>query len=259
MVEAVNNIIINADDFGQTESCTLAIAKAFNENLISSTTACANGEYVEQAYKLACDNNFTDKIGIHINLTEGKPLTDGIKNDAFFCENGEFHGRINRLKKPTKMQLFELKEEITAQVERLKEIGFNITHADSHHHIHTCLFFENTIKEVLFSYGINKIRLHRNLGDIKFYKKIIKRLYNNKLHKQGFITTDKMGSMEDIKKYPEAASRGVCEIMVHPDFDKEGALIDRVCWDEEGYPFGEKLSGIKDYIKGQNLVSYKEL
>lgn len=259
MVETVNRIIINADDFGLTESCSKAIAQAFSENLISSTTACANGDYIEQAYTIARENVFLDKVGIHINLTEGKPLTDGIKNDAFFCENGAFHGHINRLKKPTKEQLAEIKEEITAQIERLKSIGFNLTHADSHHHIHTCVFFEDTIKDVLFAYGINKIRLHRNFGDIKFYKKLIKRLYNNKLHKQGFITTDKMGSKEDLEKYSDTTSKGVCEIMVHPNFDKNGRLIDREGWDEEGYPFGKELSEIKKYIKGLNPVSYKEL
>ena len=259
MLETINKIIINADDFGLTESCSRATIQAFKENLISSTTACANGEYIEKAYKLACDNRLIDNIGIHINLTEGHPLTENIKNDSFFCQNGKFHGHINRLKRPTKKRLSELKDEITSQVERLKDIGFNLTHADSHHHIHTCVFFENTIKDVLFHYGIKKIRLHRNFGDIKFYKKIVKCLYNNKLHKQGFITTDKMGAVEDLMKYPDIVGKYVCEIMVHPDFDKNGHLIDRIGWDEEGYPFGKELSDIREYIKGLNLVSYKEL
>ena len=82
----MGKIIINADDFGLAESSSKAIAKAFSENLISSTTACANGDYIEQAYNIARDNGFLDKIGIHINLTEGKPLTDGIKTDAFFVK-----------------------------------------------------------------------------------------------------------------------------------------------------------------------------
>lgn len=255
----MNKLIINADDFGLTESCSKAIVQAFKENLISSTTACANGEYIEKAYHLARECGFADKIGIHINITEGVPLTDGIKTDAFFCENGEFHGHINRLRKPTKAQLAELKEEVSAQIKRLKHIGFNITHADSHHHIHTCVFLEKTIKDVLFEYGINKIRLHRNFGDIRFYKKFVKRLYNNKLHRQGFITTDKMGSLYDLEKYPEILRKGVCEIMVHPDFDKNGKIIDREGWDGEGYPVGKELKEIKKYIENCKLISYGEL
>ncbi len=255
----MNKIIINADDFGLTESCSKAIAQAFKENLISSTTACANGTYIEQAYALACEYGFADRIGIHLNLTEGKPLTDEIKSDAFFCENGEFHGHINRLKRLNKAQVSELKKEITAQIVKLKDLGFNLTHADSHHHIHTGVFLENAVKDVLFQYGIKKIRLHRNFGDIKFYKKIVKRLYNNKLHKQGFITTDKMGSLYDLEKYPAAVQKSLCEIMVHPDFDKTGRLIDRTGWDEDGYPVGRELREIKKYTEEIKLISYGEL
>ena len=85
---------------------------------------------------------------------------------------------------------------------------------------------------------------------IKFYKKIVKHLYNRKLRKQGFITTDKMGSLEDLKIYQDTAKKHLCEIMVHPDFEKSGCLIDRVNRDESGYPIGKNLSDIKNYING---------
>lgn len=93
-----DKFIINADDYGLTESCSKAIAEAFEKGLISSTTACANGEYIEEAFALAKEKGFLDKIGIHINLTEGKPLTEKIVNDSFFCNNGKFHGKFSRLK-----------------------------------------------------------------------------------------------------------------------------------------------------------------
>ena len=254
----MNKIIVNADDFGLTESCSNAIVEAFKENLISSTTAIANGKYIEQAYQLARDNDFSDKIGIHINLTEGVPLTERIKKDSFFCENGMFHDRINRLQKPDKNQIENLKNEVTAQIERLLNLGFTLTHADSHHHIHTDIFFEDTIKDVLFSYGIKKIRIHRNFGKIKFYKRVGKSLYNIKLHRQGFITTEKMGSFEDLQNSPKTVSDNLCEIMVHPDFDKLGRLIDRTDYKND-MPIGQDLSDIRKYTNGINLMSYKEL
>ena len=254
-----NRIIVNADDFGLTESCSKAIAEAFKQNLISSTTACANGEYIERAFMLAEEYGFSDKVCIHLNLTEGTPITGAIKQDVFFCQDGVFHDKINRLKKPTKSQLANIETELTAQIERLKRIGFNITHADSHHHIHTDVFFENTIKNVLFAYGIKKIRLHRNFGDIKIYKKVVKSLYNRKLHQQGFTTCDKMGSLEDLTKYPETVKGWLCEIMVHPDFDKDGKIIDRIGWDEDGYPIGQDLHEICRYTSGLKPISYREL
>ena len=250
--------IINADDFGLTESCTRAIAEAFHRGLISSTTACANGEAIEAAYQIAAENGFLDCVGIHINLTEGTPLTEGMKTDPFFCENGIFHGRINRLKKPSKQTLAHLEAEVAAQIERLKAIGFPISHADSHHHIHTGLYLIGTIETVLKRYGIEKIRIHRNLGSIRFYKKIVKNRFNKSLQKRGFITTQKMGSFADLQAMPEIAKAYLTEIMVHPDFDRNGVLIDRI--DKlDGDPVGKPLDELKPYLQNETLISYGDL
>ena len=253
-----NKIVINADDFGLTESCSKAIAAAFEKKLISSTTAMANGKYIKEAYAIAEENGFLDKVGIHIVLTEGAPLTGGIKNDPFFCENGVFHGKINRLKKPNKEQIIHLKEEVSAQIKKLRSLGFPLTHADSHHHIHTDIFFIKEIEEVLKENGIDKIRLHRNFGKIKFYKKIVKDIFNKSLKKSGFISTEKMGSAEDLYYSPETADKFLCEIMVHPDFFGSGVLIDRKTWDGD-VPTGEPLDSLKKVIGGKRLISYGEL
>ena len=254
----MQRLIINADDFGLTESCSMAISEAFAKNLISSTTACANGEYIENAYKIALENGFSNSIGIHINLTEGTPLTNGIKTDDFFCNDGVFHGKINRLKKPTERQIINLKKEVAAQVKKMLEIGFSISHADSHHHIHTDLFFIDAIEEVLNKFGINRIRLHRNFGKIPFYKMVVKNSYNRKLRKYGFITTDKMGSAEDAENCPSVLDKYLCEIMVHPDYDKDGNLIDRIKT-EDGVNLGPELKNFNFNSKNYRLISYREL
>ena len=251
-------IIVNADDFGLSESSAKAIAEAFDKNFISSTTALANGDYIEKAFLLAKEGGFLDKIGVHLNLTEGAPLTKRIAGDPFFCIGGVFHGKIDRLKKPTDVQLSEIEEELSAQIERLLDIGFTLTHADSHHHIHTDLFFIGAFEEVLRKYGIGKIRLHRNFGKINVAKRIVKSAYNAKLRRDGFLTVEKMGSLEDLALFPSVAKDCFCEIMVHPDYDATGVLIDRTEF-VSGVPAGLPLSDICPLIGGAKLVSYGEL
>lgn len=53
MKQKTCRIIINADDFGQTESCTKAIYEAFESGLITDTTMVANGDAMELAFALA--------------------------------------------------------------------------------------------------------------------------------------------------------------------------------------------------------------
>ena len=70
-------LIINADDFGLSKSITDGIIEWILNGYITSTTIMANMRYAEYAVKEAIKNNI-DCVGLHINLTVGKPL---IKND----------------------------------------------------------------------------------------------------------------------------------------------------------------------------------
>ena len=245
--------IINADDCGLSESVNLAIKDAFDKRLISSTTMLANGERFNNAVVLAKENGFGTKIGIHFNLTKGEPLTKGIKKCSAFCENGIFHHRNNRLKPLTQAEKQAVYEELSAQVEKIRAAGFGIDHADSHHHIHTAVFVAPIVFTVCKEFGINKIRLHRNMGNICFCKKAVKNIYNETLRKKGFKTTDYFGGLGDIRNtVPENI-----EIMVHPDYDKNGVLIDRRGM-KDGKPCGVPLYSVADKF-GIHPVSYGDL
>ena len=81
-------VIINADDFGQTESCTRAIYEAFQKGLITDTTMVANGEAMKLAFARAPE--MRGHIGAHLNLTEGPALTPAMRKNAKFVSNGRF-------------------------------------------------------------------------------------------------------------------------------------------------------------------------
>lgn len=238
--------IINADDFGLSDSVNRAIAEAFGGGIISNTTMLANGKAFDEAVKLAGECGFAGKVGIHFNLTEGEPLTDGIKNYPAFCDNGVFHGSINRLKPLTAAEKDAVYREFVAQAKKIKAAGFDIDHADSHHHIHTAIFIAPAVFRVCREFGIEKIRIHRNVGNIPSYKKIVKNIYNKNLRKKGFKTTDYFCSLDDIK---DAGLPESLEIMVHPDYNKNGVLIDRHNF-TNGVPTGAPLPSLEN---GRNI------
>ena len=235
------SIIINADDFGLNEHCSKAISQAFKEAKITDTTMMATGEYFNEAVDIAKEQGFIDKIGIHLNLTEGKPLTEDIKRFPEFVTDGRFNKQYNRTKLLRKDEKSAIYKELTAQVEKIQSAGISITHADSHHHIHSAIFIAPIAARVCKEHGITKMRLHRNIGGISEFKMFIKKKYNNWLHKQGFKTTEYFGSLLDIENSEIPDN---CEIMVHPDFDKDGVLIDRHGM-EDGFPIGTKLPDLR--------------
>ena len=247
-------LIINADDFGLNQRCTDAICEAFEKGLITDTTLLANGEAFDHAADKIKSEQLGNRTGIHFNITEGRPLTEDIKKYPAFTDNGCFHGKINRLKPLSKGEKRAVYEEFTAQAQRIEDRGIHISHADSHHHIHTAVFIAPIVVKVCREHGLNKIRIHRNIGSVSAFKAFVKARYNKWLSTCGFVTTDFFGSMEDVQN---AGPKDRLEIMVHPDYDRNGVLIDRT--DEaDGLAIGEELAPPcpADEI---TLISYEDL
>jgi len=234
-------ITVNGDDFGLNERNSAAIVEAFEKELITDTTMLANFTCFDHAVELAEQKGFTDKIGIHFNITEGAPLTEDIKRCPRFVTNGRFNKRYNRTAPLTKAEKAAIYKELSAQAEKIKNAGIPMNHADSHHHIHTAVFIAPISVKVCREYGIGKIRIHRNVGHIPFYKQIVKDSYNKWLVKQGFVTTKHFAYIMDIR---DAELPDDTEIMVHPDYNKNGILIDRRGM-RDGMPTGYELPDLK--------------
>lgn len=126
-------LIINADDFGLSKSITDGIVDGILGGYITSTTIMANMDYAEYAIKQAIKNNISC-IGLHINLTVGKPI---IKNNNLTDNNGVF--LYNKMQiENEKLTYEDVYNEINAQIEKIKEYGkdkIKIDHLDFHHHL----------------------------------------------------------------------------------------------------------------------------
>lgn len=169
----MNRVIINADDFGINDNVTRNTEELINKGLISSTTIMANGHCLEEVASFAKQHPEIS-YGIHFCLDEFDSLTkssvlfdygltdkDGVfvKGGVFVCERYD-----ERLKKA-------VYDELCAQVERLLALGIPISHADSHHLVHTRVSkLQNTFISVFKKYGIEKVRI----GEIYSLRKMIK-------------------------------------------------------------------------------------
>ena len=89
----MNNLIINADDLGLSESVNDAIIYCLKNEYIDRATLMVNMPGTQDAINKIISNSLQDKIGLHINLTEGRPLTTKIINTEF-CEDGLMTGKI---------------------------------------------------------------------------------------------------------------------------------------------------------------------
>ena len=103
-------IILHADDLGMSEAVNDAIVEALGRGWVTSASVMANGPAFEHAARALRALGEVD-LGVHLNWTEGAPLTELVGVDALYRE-----GR--------------------AQIQRALGAGLRLSHLDSHQHLH---------------------------------------------------------------------------------------------------------------------------
>ena len=218
-------IIVNADDFGMSAETNRAIVEAFENSVISSTTLMANMPGFEEACELAHRHRLLGKIGLHLNLTAGYPLSAPIRRCPRFCDNvGMFRAR-QTLFRLSKEERLAVETEIASQIRACLDCGLSPTHLDSHHHVHTEWAIGAAAITIARRFKIKAIRLARNCGPgIDLVHRFYKIAYNSRLRMYGLAKTRYFGAAEDVREILATAS-GDVEVMVHlPSHDHGGAL-----------------------------------
>ena len=213
--DKTRKIIVNADDFGMSAEANRAIVEALDKNVISSTTLMTNMPGFDEACELAHRHRLQGKIGVHLNLTSGYPLSDPIRQCSRFCDrSGMFLKRRTRFCL-SKEERCAVETEIEAQVKACLERGLCPTHLDSHHHVHTEWAIGTRVIAVAHRYGIKAVRLSRNCGPgIDLVRKFYKWAYNTRLRIYDLAKTQYFGSTADVQEILATAS-GDIEVMVH--------------------------------------------
>lgn len=239
-------LIVNADDFGYSRGVNYGIIDAYKNGIVRSTTIMAGMPGFDHAVKLAKENEGLG-VGVHLTLTCYKPVLENHK--TIVNKEGYFDRRLYSKENIMNIDLEEIYREFEAQIEKVKKAGIEITHLDSHHHMHTNKELKPVIERILAKYNL-PIR-----GGLDYeidYDKVIN--FNGSFYNQN-ITFNGFKSLleEDIE---------VLDVMSHP------AYLDKLIFELSSYNMKrmdelELLTSdkIKTLIKekGIELSNYKEI
>ena len=233
-------IIVNADDFGLDGQTNRAILAAFEQALLSSCSIMPNMPGFEEACELAEEHHLSGRIGLHFNLSEGRPLTSAMAAcRRLCCEDGSFRGR-GRVFRLSPLDAQAVEEELDAQLDACVRHGIRPIHLDSHHHYHTEWAIGTIAIRLARRHSVPRIRLSRNLGKgLGVAKQTYKGLYNKRLARHGLARCRHFGSAEDVRSVL-ASLRGGVEIGVHPRLSPQG----RICDYEAGPELADLLRGL---------------
>ena len=232
-------LVVNADDFGLDENRTRAILDGFRMGAITATTATVNMPFFSEAARLIAREGRLDRMGLHLNFTEGPAMTDEMRACRFFCdESGYFtaafhHSWRTRLRFPREVEPLVVAE-ARAQMERFLACGNVRMHLDSHHHVHTDLSIARLVFPLAREYGFRSVRISRNLGgELTCIKRLYKTVFNGLYVPRIGPATRRFCTFGDFRENFYLLSPGdSVEVMVHPMYGTpkalslEGALTD---------------------------------
>lgn len=126
-------LIVNADDFGLTAGVNRGVIEGHVRGIVTSASMLANMPGFQNAAALAREHRGL-AVGLHLNLTYGRPLSPSALMSGLIDPDGFFHGdpeRILATAEPAAVQA-----EFWAQARRFLAAGLRPSHLDTHHHLH---------------------------------------------------------------------------------------------------------------------------
>lgn len=233
-------VIINADDFGISTKVNRAIYNSAIDGYITSSTIMAVSAYLNEAVEMTKDlKNIS--FGIHLTFTDN--FKSILEKPILFSSND-----IIKLKGMNFFKLNILVDEFSQQIEKLLNKGINISHIDTHHHIHLYPLVMLSVMKVANKYGITKIRSQKIIAkDINmiWFNKTYRYLHHNLVNKMGFVQPS---CYTDFATFLNLNIQGVddniYEIMCHP-----GSL-----YNDEQYFNKDVFTAFQN-----NMINYHEL
>ena len=239
----MSNYIVNADDLGMTPGTNKAIFDGHDNGYINSTSIMTNCDYFNEAiHGLKARKDL--KVGIHLNLTYGKSLSGSFMLGNQYGFFNLSYLQILYKSIVSKSFLAEVEDEFELQIQKAIQNNVDISHLDSHRHIHLIPSIYKIVYRLSLKYSIGRVRLvnenifhslnltkkldfFSNGGLLKYlllrFFTCINKIHGDKYKSISFYSILYTGIIESSSLLKLIKSDTVYEIVVHPsyvNFDK---------------------------------------
>ncbi len=162
-------LIVNADDLAWADGVNRGIADAHQNGIVTSTSLLANGAAFDSAVKLAQAAPALG-VGVHLNLSDGPPVSLPELVPSILNEQGEFAGgpesfllRIAR----RNLRLKEVETEWDSQIQKVVHAGIRPTHLDGHKHVHMLPGLFEIALRLAKRHGIGAVRIAHEASTLR--------------------------------------------------------------------------------------------
>ncbi|MHC4153616.1 MAG: carbohydrate deacetylase [Planctomycetota bacterium] len=234
-------IIVNADDFGLCEGVNKAVLQAHTQGVLTSATIMANMPAAAEAIEIARDLPALG-IGVHLNLTDGRPLSPRDTVMPLLNADGEFAcscPKLALLSVSGPRSRNAIRTELAAQIRWVIDRGIRPTHLDSHKHFHALPTLFSMACQLARHFDVPAIRFAMEPAEVskipwplpgeggKHRAAFVRALAKiNSLQNRDFLKTDGILGIAHVGRVDVNFFRAVAlynsapatEIMTHPGF-----------------------------------------
>jgi predicted glycoside hydrolase/deacetylase ChbG (UPF0249 family) len=243
-------LVITADDFGLDPSSNEAIVESLARGWVTHASLLVNLGHADEACALARAADVHTRIGVHLNFSEGEPLTGGLRNCEAFCADGRFlpvEG-FPRYQTLTDEQKTLVAAEVRAQIGAATSRGVTVSHLDSHNDVHIAPSIARIVGQIARDLGIRRVRISRNCGLRQgVVRRVHHRTYNAWLTGRGLRAVRYFGSVDDmiwLGRRGDLESGSPVEIMTHPRKGPDGDILDVPSME----PLESRLKRLRPYL-----------
>src|SRR5690349_8918364 len=202
----MKQLIINSDDYGRTPEISRGIREAHLRGVVTSTTCMMNIPTTAEDIVIALRESPTLRMGVHLVLTMGDPISEPEVVRSITDENGHFFKYAALVEHLPTLDVGEVKREWREQIDAfIRASGRKPTHLDSHHHssyfspqlfqgmLELAREYDCAIREILLDIiqrvpeGTTEVMCHPGYTDEQFANESV---YNNQRDRELEILTD---------------------------------------------------------------------
>ena len=176
-------LVLHADDFGLNGAITAGILRGFEHGLLTSTALLANAPNAAAAIdawkqlesrhatcglassprrKALHDAGSPFDLGVHLNLTQGRPLTGKNYPGELLDQEGRFPGIFRlfwRLQRRGSNYDSAIRAELSEQIAYLVDRGWRPTHLNGHQYVELIPQVARVIPDLLAKFNIPAVRV----------------------------------------------------------------------------------------------------
>jgi chitin disaccharide deacetylase len=177
------SLILHADDFGMNRAVSDGILRGFRQGLLTSTSVLANAPDAVRAisqWKELLADQATGRLpsaevrrrlgdperpfdlGVHLNLTQGRPLGGDRYPAELLDSEGRFPGVFSlfaRLRRSGDKYRDAIRDELQRQIELLRDHGLPPTHLNGHQYVEMFPATAPIVLELMERFGVKVVRV----------------------------------------------------------------------------------------------------